>query len=80
MPTSTANVLGVRGAVLSILVNFFEDRPWESPVEMGVKAQRLTPEDKVFILTQAGLYLTATRGVAAPEPRTCYERAEALCH
>jgi hypothetical protein len=54
MPTSTANVLGVRGAVLSILVNFFDDRPWESPVEMGVKAQRLTPEDKLFILTQAG--------------------------
>ena len=29
---------------------------------------------------QAGLYLTATRGYAAPEARTCYERAESLCH
>ena len=29
---------------------------------------------------QAGLYLTATRGLAAPEARICYERAESLCH
>jgi len=28
---------------------------------------------------QAGMYLTATRGFAAPEARSCYERAEALC-
>ena len=25
-------------------------------------------------------YLTATRGLAAPEARICYERAEPLCH
>ena len=29
---------------------------------------------------QAGLYLIATRGFAAPEVRICYERAESLCH
>jgi len=29
---------------------------------------------------QAGLYLMATRGSAAPEIRICYERAESLCH
>jgi hypothetical protein len=29
---------------------------------------------------QAGLYLTATRGVEAPEARICYERAEPWCH
>jgi predicted ATPase len=29
---------------------------------------------------QAGIYLTATRGMSAPEVRTCYERAESLCH
>ena len=28
---------------------------------------------------QAGLYLTATRGMGAPEARICYERAEPLC-
>ena len=28
---------------------------------------------------QAGLYLTATRGFAAPEALSCYERAESLC-
>src|ERR1700739_2353856 len=29
---------------------------------------------------QAGLYLTLTRGLGAPEARICYERAESLCH
>jgi hypothetical protein len=29
---------------------------------------------------QAGSYLTATRGLGAPESRICYERAEPLCH
>jgi hypothetical protein len=29
---------------------------------------------------QAGLYLTATRGLGAPEARICYERAEPLCY
>ena len=28
---------------------------------------------------QAALYLTATRGLGAPEARICYERAESLC-
>src|SRR5262249_31407681 len=36
--------------------------------------------DQLFVLTQAGLYLTATRGLGAPEARICYERAEPLCH
>jgi len=49
-------------------------------MEMGVEGQRLTEEDELFILMQAGLYLTATRGYAAPEVRICYERAESLCH
>jgi len=29
---------------------------------------------------QAGLYLTATRGLGASEARICYERAEPWCH
>jgi hypothetical protein len=29
---------------------------------------------------QAALYLTVTRGFAAPEARMCYERVESLCH
>jgi hypothetical protein len=29
---------------------------------------------------QAGMYLAATRGLAASEARICYERAESLCH
>src|SRR6202166_1610076 len=75
-----AKVLGARGALLSVLAHFFEDRRWGSPVEKGAEGQSLTMEDQVFILTQAGLYLTLTRGLGAPEARICYEHAEPLCH
>jgi hypothetical protein len=74
-----AKALGARGALLSVLVHFFEQGRWELPIEMGVEAQSLTQEDQLFILMQAGLYLTATRGFAEPEARSCYERAESLC-
>jgi len=47
---------------------------------MGAEKQNLTAEDQLFILMQAGLYLTATRGMGAPEARICYERAEPLCN
>jgi serine/threonine protein kinase len=74
-----ANVLGARGALLSILAHFFEEGRWGSIVQVGVKAQSLTAEDQLFILMQAALYLSATRGFAAVEARTCYEHAESLC-
>jgi hypothetical protein len=47
---------------------------------MGVEGQSLTAEDQLFILTQAGLYLSVTRGLGGLEARICYERAESLCH
>ena len=75
-----ANVLGARGALLLVLVHFFEHGHWGSLVEMGAEGQGLTSEDQLFILMQAGLYLTATRGLGASEARICYERAESLCH
>ena len=74
-----AKVLGARGALLSLLVHFFEHGRWGSFAEMGVEGQSLTAEDQLFILMQAALYLMATRGYAAPEALTCYERAESLC-
>jgi serine/threonine protein kinase/predicted ATPase len=75
-----AKVLGARGALLSVLAHFFEQGRWGSPVQVDVKAQSLTAEDQLFVLMQAGLYLTLTRGLGAPEARICYERAEPLCH
>jgi predicted ATPase len=74
-----ASVLGARGALLSVLVHFFEHGRWGSPAETAVEGQSLTAEDQLFVLTQAGLYLTATRGLASSEARICYERAEPLC-
>jgi hypothetical protein len=75
-----ANVLGAAGPLLSALAHFFEDGRWGSLVETATEGQNLTAEDKLFVLVQAGLYLTATRGMGAPEAGICYERAEPLCH
>jgi hypothetical protein len=75
-----ANVLGTRGALLSVFVHFFEKGRWGSPVEKGVEGQSLTAEDQLFILMQAALYLAVKRGSSVPEVRICYERAEPLCH
>jgi predicted ATPase len=75
-----ANILGARGALLLVLVHFFEDGHWGSPVKTDDATQGLAAEDQLFILMQAGMYLTATRGLASPEARICYERAEYLCH
>jgi len=75
-----ANVLGARKSLLAVLVHFFERGRWSSPVECGVEAQSLTGEDQLFVLMQAGLYLTATRGFGAPEAQVCHERVVSLCH
>src|SRR5208282_5701957 len=74
-----AKVLGATGPSLSVLVHFFEHGRWGFVVETGIEGQSLTAEDQLFILAQAGLYLTATRGLGAPEARICYDRAEPLC-
>jgi hypothetical protein len=75
-----AIVLGARGALLSVLVHFFENGRWESLVQAAIEGQSLTAEDQLFVLMQAGQCLTATRGLGAPEVRICYDRAESLCH
>jgi serine/threonine protein kinase/tetratricopeptide (TPR) repeat protein len=75
-----ANVLGARGALLSVLVHFFGNLSWDSPLETGLEEQHLSPEDQLFILAQAALYLTTTRGMGVSEARMCYERVESLCH
>jgi serine/threonine protein kinase len=75
-----ANILRARGLLLSALIHFFEHGRWGSLAETGMEGQNLTAEDQLFILMQAGLYLTATRGLGALEARICYERAEPLCH
>jgi tetratricopeptide (TPR) repeat protein len=73
------NALGARSVLLLVLAHFFEQGRWGFLLEGEVEGQSLTPEDQLFILTQAGLYLTATRGLGAPEARICYERAESIC-
>jgi serine/threonine protein kinase/predicted ATPase len=75
-----AKVLGARGALLSVLGHFFEHGRFGSLLVKGVDGQSLTAEDQLFILMQAGLYLTATRGFSVPEVLICYERVESFCH
>ena len=75
-----ANVLGATGPLLFALGHFFEHGRWGSLIETAIEGQSLVAEDQLFILMQAGLYLTITRGFAAPETGICYERAEPLCH
>src|SRR4029077_8181930 len=75
-----ANVLGATGPLLLVLAHFFERGRWGSLIETAIEGQRLTEEDQLFVLMQAGLYLTVTRGFGAPETRICYEAAEPLCH
>jgi serine/threonine protein kinase len=74
-----AKVLGARGALLLVLARFFEHGRWGSFVKTDVEEQNLIAEDQLFVLMQAGLYLTLTRGLGAPEARICYEHAEPLC-
>jgi hypothetical protein len=74
-----AKVLGATGPLLSALVHFFKAGRWGSLAEPAVEGQGLAVEDQVFVLMQAGQYLTETRGFSAPEARVCYQRAESLC-
>jgi len=74
-----ASVLGARGALLSVLAHFFEQGFWGAPVQTGSQEHSLTAEDQLFVLMQAGLYLTTTRGMGGSEAQICYARAESLC-
>jgi len=46
--------------LLSAIVYFFEHGRWGSLIKTAVEGQSLVVEDQLFILAQAGLYLTAT--------------------
>jgi Protein kinase domain/NACHT domain len=74
-----SKVLGAREALLSVLIHFFEHGRWGLLVDTGDEGERLTAEDQLFVLMEAAQYLTATRGMGAPEMCLCYERAEFLC-
>ena len=75
-----AKVLGATAPLITVLVHFFEDARWRSLVQTAIEGQSLTMEDQLFILMQAGLYLTTMRGPASIEGQICFERAESLCH
>src|SRR3981189_2553475 len=61
-----ANVLGATGPLLLVLAPLFEPGRWGSLIETAIGGQRFSQEDPRVVLMQGGLYLTATRGFAAP--------------
>jgi hypothetical protein len=75
----TAKILGGMGALLTVLVHFFQHDHWGLLLQTADEDQRLTAEDQLFILMQTALYLTSVREGAA-ESKICYEHAESLCH
>jgi tetratricopeptide (TPR) repeat protein len=62
-----------------VLAHFFENGRWGLLAQTAVEGQSLSEEDQLYVLMQAGLYITATRWLGAPEARRCYESAEPLC-
>jgi hypothetical protein len=63
-----AKVLGARGALLSVLAHFFEDRRWGSPVQIGVEGQRLTARSAggANLLRAPGVPLSFAQSSSAP--------------
>jgi tetratricopeptide (TPR) repeat protein len=74
----SAHVLGARGALLATLARFFERGRWGAFATSNTEGQALTAEDQLFVLLEAALNLSITRGTQAREVRACYERAERL--
>jgi predicted ATPase len=76
-----ARTLGARGKLLSVLSFFFEDGDWCRPIAQDLPGlQGLGPDDQLIVLTQAGLYLTATKGYGLPEVVSCYREVQQLCN
>jgi tetratricopeptide (TPR) repeat protein len=63
-----------------LLTSLEPEGRWGSPAKTGIDGQSLTAEDQLFILTQAALYLTVTRGFASPEARIVQQRVESFCN
>jgi hypothetical protein len=67
-----AVVLGAHSALLFVLSHFVEGNDWRRPIS------NLSPRDRLAVLLDAGINLTATRGYAATEVEDCYDAAAIL--
>jgi len=66
------NKLGAIGALLSVISYFFEEGNWENPIP------ELDEKDQLFILREAGRFLTETSGYASSEVGSCYNKERIL--
>ena len=69
-----ANVLGARGALLSMLSHFFESKSWDNLIRAG-----LEPQEQLTILQHVRMLLTATMGYNMPGAIRCYQAMKSLC-
>jgi hypothetical protein len=67
-----ANVLGCLSSTVTVLSAFFDDRRWSSP------SGRLSAQDQVMVLLEAGRFLTESRGYANSSAGIAYAKAEEL--
>ena len=76
-----ANVLGARGALLSVLVHFFEDGRWGSPVQSGRRGAKSHCGRSALHSHAGGAKPNCQREDSQHRRHEiCYERAESLCH
>ena len=76
-----ANVLGARGALLSVLVHFFEHGRWGSLVETGCRGTKSHCGRSALHPHAVGIISNGhDEDWEHPDMRICYERAESLCH
>jgi tetratricopeptide (TPR) repeat protein len=65
--------------LLTALSQFFEDGDWQHLLTGGTAGERLGPLDSLFILTQAGLYLTFATGWAGRDVIRVFQQARDIC-
>ena len=78
MPTLRLTFLERQRTIALCFSSFLRTRTLGITGGTGVEGQSLTAEDQLFILMQAALYLTATRGFAAPEAQNLLRARRAL--
>src|SRR5262249_4817505 len=72
------NRLGLFAPVVAVLAHFFHNGSWSRFENSHIPDQNLTPQEKLILLTHAGMCLIAVRGYAADEVGETYAAAQDL--
>jgi len=72
------NRLGLFAPIVAVLAHFFHNGSWSKFESSHIPDQNLTPQEKLILLTHAGMCLIAVRGYAANEVGEAYAAAQDL--